>query len=171
MPAPTIALDELALDRERQVPGLVLQAVAGADLDDLDGVRPRHDGGIVYTTARQWQPGGGLLTVDSAELYTQGMDSAGFHNGPLGDLRVLELGTLLAGPFCGQLLGDMGAEVIKIEPPGQGDPMRNWGRQKAGRAVALVAGHRAQQARGHARPAPGGRAGACCSSSSRSPTS
>ena len=60
------------------------------------------------------------------------MDSAGFANGPLGDVRVLELGTLLAGPFCGQLLGDMGAEVIKIEPPGQGDPMRNWGRQKQG---------------------------------------
>ena len=52
--------------------------------------------------------------------------------GPLRDLRVLELGTLLAGPFCGQLLGDFGAEVIKIEPPGVGDPMRTWGRQKEG---------------------------------------
>jgi crotonobetainyl-CoA:carnitine CoA-transferase CaiB-like acyl-CoA transferase len=51
-----------------------------------------------------------------------------FANGALADLRVLELGTLLAGPFCGQILGDMGAEVIKIEPPGQGDPMRVWGR-------------------------------------------
>jgi formyl-CoA transferase len=55
-----------------------------------------------------------------------------FKNGPLSDLRVIEMGTLLAGPFCGQLMGDMGAEVIKIEPPGQGDPMRAWGRQKAG---------------------------------------
>jgi formyl-CoA transferase len=55
-----------------------------------------------------------------------------FRNGPLSDLRVLELGTLLAGPFCGQLLGDMGAEIIKIEPPGQGDPLRVWGQQKAG---------------------------------------
>lgn len=55
-----------------------------------------------------------------------------FQNGALSDLRVLELGTLLAGPFCGQLLGDMGAEVIKIEPPNQGDPMRMWGRQKHG---------------------------------------
>jgi formyl-CoA transferase len=52
--------------------------------------------------------------------------------GPLAGLRVVELGTLLAGPFCGQLLGDFGAEVIKVEPPGQGDPMRVWGREKAG---------------------------------------
>lgn len=50
--------------------------------------------------------------------------------GPLADLRVIELGVLLAGPFCGQLLGDMGAEVIKIEQPGKGDPMREWGREK-----------------------------------------
>ena len=55
-----------------------------------------------------------------------------FKNGPLTDLRVLELGTLLAGPFCGQLLGDLGAEIIKIEPPNQGDPMRVWGRQTEG---------------------------------------
>jgi formyl-CoA transferase len=52
--------------------------------------------------------------------------------GALADLRVLELGTLIAGPFCGQLLGDLGAEVIKIEAPGQGDPMRHWGPQKRG---------------------------------------
>ncbi len=45
-------------------------------------------------------------------------------------LRVIELGQLLAGPFCGQLLGDMGAEVIKVEPPGDGDPMRVWGQGK-----------------------------------------
>lgn len=46
---------------------------------------------------------------------------------------MLELGTLIAGPFCGQLLGDMGAEVIKIEAPGQGDPMRHWGPQERGK--------------------------------------
>jgi crotonobetainyl-CoA:carnitine CoA-transferase CaiB-like acyl-CoA transferase len=51
-----------------------------------------------------------------------------FANGALADLRVLELGSLLAGPFCGQILGDMGADVIKIEPPNQGDPLRVWGR-------------------------------------------
>jgi formyl-CoA transferase len=49
----------------------------------------------------------------------------------LEDLRVVEMGQLLAGPFCGQLLADFGADVIKIEPPGDGDPMRNWGREKA----------------------------------------
>jgi len=54
-----------------------------------------------------------------------------FARGPLSDLRVIEMGTLLAGPFCGQLLGDLGAEVIKIEPPNQGDPLRMWGQEKA----------------------------------------
>lgn len=54
------------------------------------------------------------------------------NNGALAGVRVVELGQLIAGPFCGQLLGDMGAEIIKIEPPaidgkGGGDPMRNWG--------------------------------------------
>ena len=48
--------------------------------------------------------------------------------GPLTDIRLIELGQLIAGPFCGQLMADMGADVIKVEPPGQGDPMRVWGR-------------------------------------------
>lgn len=51
--------------------------------------------------------------------------------GALAGIRVIELGQLIAGPFCGQLLGDMGAEVVKVEPPGQGDPMRQWGRGDA----------------------------------------
>lgn len=46
--------------------------------------------------------------------------------GQLDGLRVLELGSLIAGPFCARLLGDMGARVIKVEPPGTGDPLRNW---------------------------------------------
>jgi len=53
------------------------------------------------------------------------------NQGPLAGLRLIEMGTLLAGPFCGQLMGDFGAEVIKVEPPKQGDPMRVWGREKA----------------------------------------
>jgi formyl-CoA transferase len=48
--------------------------------------------------------------------------------GCLSGLRVIEMGQLIAGPFCGQLMGDMGADVIKVEPPGVGDPMRQWGR-------------------------------------------
>ncbi len=48
--------------------------------------------------------------------------------GPLTDIRMIELGQLIAGPFCGQLFADMGADVIKVEPPGTGDPMRVWGR-------------------------------------------
>ncbi|MEZ6028116.1 MAG: CoA transferase [Hyphomonadaceae bacterium] len=48
-------------------------------------------------------------------------------SGPLAGLRVIEMGSLIAGPFCGQLMGDMGADVIKIEPPGVGDPLRQWG--------------------------------------------
>ncbi len=44
---------------------------------------------------------------------------------------MLEAGQLLAGPFAGQLMGDMGADVIKVEPPGVGDPMRQWGREKS----------------------------------------
>ncbi|MCC6480000.1 CaiB/BaiF CoA transferase family protein [Sphingorhabdus sp.] len=47
--------------------------------------------------------------------------------GALKDLKVIEMGQLIAGPFCGQLLGDMGADVVKIEPPEVGDPMRQWG--------------------------------------------
>jgi formyl-CoA transferase len=50
--------------------------------------------------------------------------------GPLAGVRVIECGSLIAGPFCGQLLGDFGAEVIKVEDPAGGDPMRAWGPQK-----------------------------------------
>jgi formyl-CoA transferase len=48
----------------------------------------------------------------------------------LSDLRVVEMGQLLAGPFAGQLFADFGADVVKVEPPGVGDPMREWGREK-----------------------------------------
>ncbi len=48
--------------------------------------------------------------------------------GPLADLRVLELGTLIAGPFAGRWFADFGAEVIKIEHPSHGDPLRKWGK-------------------------------------------
>ncbi|TWH16075.1 formyl-CoA transferase/succinyl-CoA--D-citramalate CoA-transferase [Rhodococcus rhodochrous J45] len=50
------------------------------------------------------------------------------NTGPLAGLRVIEFGQLLAGPYVGTLLGDFGAEVIKVEQPDKGDPMRDWGR-------------------------------------------
>jgi succinyl-CoA---D-citramalate CoA-transferase len=49
-------------------------------------------------------------------------------DGPLSGLRVIEFGQLLAGPYVGTLLGDFGAEVVKVEPPPRGDAMRDWGR-------------------------------------------
>jgi len=55
--------------------------------------------------------------------------------GPLAGLRVLELGSLIAGPFCGKTLADFGAEVIKIEPPGEGDPLRKWRRLRNGTSL------------------------------------
>src|SRR3954463_16249969 len=46
--------------------------------------------------------------------------------GPLAGLKVVELGQLIAGPFAAKTLADFGAEVVKIEPPGSGDPLRQW---------------------------------------------
>src|SRR3979409_579751 len=48
-------------------------------------------------------------------------------DGPLAGTRVVDLTRILAGPLCTMMLGDMGAEVIKIEPPGSGDDTRSWG--------------------------------------------
>ena len=56
-------------------------------------------------------------------------------SGPLAGIRVVELGTLIAGPFVGKTLGDFGAEVIKIEPPGEGDPLRKWRRLRNGTSL------------------------------------
>ena len=56
-------------------------------------------------------------------------------DGPLAGLRVLELGQLIAGPFAAKTLADFGADVIKIEPPGAGDPLRQWRLLKDGTSV------------------------------------
>lgn len=65
------------------------------------------------------QPGNG---IDRAPMALQGV-------------RVIEMGQLIAGPFAGKTLGEFGAEVIKIEPPGAGDPLRNWRMLKDGTSV------------------------------------
>jgi formyl-CoA transferase len=56
-------------------------------------------------------------------------------SGPLAGVKVLELGSLIAGPFCAKTLGDFGAEVIKIEPPGEGDALRKWRRMRHGTSL------------------------------------
>src|SRR6266542_570432 len=55
--------------------------------------------------------------------------------GPLTGLRVLELGQVLAGPFAGALLAWFGADVIKVEPPGEGDPVRTWRQMHKGTSL------------------------------------
>jgi crotonobetainyl-CoA:carnitine CoA-transferase CaiB-like acyl-CoA transferase len=57
---------------------------------------------------------------------------------PLQGLRVIDLSKVLAGPLCGQSLGEMGAEVIKIEPPGSGDDTRAWMPKKDGQAALFL---------------------------------
>ncbi len=48
-------------------------------------------------------------------------------NAPLNKIRVLDIATFIAAPFCGVILADFGAEVLKIEKPGEGDPLRQFG--------------------------------------------
>src|SRR4051794_19525439 len=76
---------------------------------------------------RRWRLDGVVSeTIEDGDPMTH--DDSG--PGPLAGLRLLELGTLLAGPFAGRLLGDMGAEIIKVEPPGKPDPLREWGQAR-----------------------------------------
>ena len=69
------------------------------------------------------------MTLPAGDLKATAV-AEGRRIGPLAGIRVIELGTLLAGPFTGRLLGDMGAEVIKVEAPGQPDPIREWGKAR-----------------------------------------
>src|ERR1700754_1647966 len=55
--------------------------------------------------------------------------------GPLAGLKVVELGQLIAGPFAAKTLADFGADVVKIEPPGVGDPLRKWRLLKDGTSM------------------------------------
>lgn len=62
-------------------------------------------------------------------------DSRPALQGPLRGVRVIELGSIIAGPFATRLLADMGAEVIKVEAPDRLDPMRDWGEEHKGRSL------------------------------------
>ncbi|QBM29189.1 CaiB/BaiF CoA transferase family protein [Hydrogenophaga pseudoflava] len=67
--------------------------------------------------------------------HTHGETTQAPRPGPLSGLKVLELGQLIAGPFAGKTLADFGADVVKIEPPGAGDPLRKWRLLKDGTSV------------------------------------
>ena len=83
---------------------------------------------------------------------------------PLTNVRVVEFGQLIAGPLVGTMLGDFGAEVIKVEPPA-GDQMRDWGQRAPRRPHAVVVGARTQQAlRGAGPQGPRGRGDRAASS-------
>jgi formyl-CoA transferase len=68
----------------------------------------------------------GIKDVTAPDIATAGEES----DGPLAGVRVLELGSLLAGPFAARLIGDLGAEIIKIEAPGSPDSLREWGQSQ-----------------------------------------
>jgi crotonobetainyl-CoA:carnitine CoA-transferase CaiB-like acyl-CoA transferase len=72
-------------------------------------------------TRPQYAPARGVATASDSPPPPKSKRSA-----PLAGVKVLELGQLIAGPFCGQLLAHFGADVIKVEPPGAGDPLRVW---------------------------------------------
>lgn len=57
--------------------------------------------------------------------------------GALSHLRAIEVGAFIAGPFCGQILADLGMDVIKVEPPGRGDAMRTWGAARTSNGKSL----------------------------------
>jgi formyl-CoA transferase len=80
-------------------------------------------------------------------------------SGPLTGIKVLELGSLIAGPFCAKTLADFGAEVVKIEPPGEGDPLRKWRRMRNGTSLWWHVQSRNKKSVRHLRPAPARRPG------------
>src|SRR5258708_4919472 len=62
-------------------------------------------------------------------------------NGPLAGVRVVDASRVLAGPYLAMLLGDLGAEVIKVERPGTGDPTRSWGPPWVGEGANRVSAY------------------------------
>src|SRR5438445_10682743 len=65
--------------------------------------------------------------------------------GPLDGVRVLEVASFISGPYAAMLLADLGAEVIKVEPPGTGDPFRGWGERQGGERPQFAAYNRGKK--------------------------
>ena len=79
--------------------------------------------------ARRHAPGPDDAVASARRGYDRAMhedDKPAPASGPLQGLKVVELGQLIAGPFAAKTLADFGADVIKVEPPGAGDPLRKW---------------------------------------------
>ena len=72
--------------------------------------------------------------------------------GALSGMRVLDLTRVLAGPLCTMWLGDLGADVLKVELPGRGDDTRGWGPPFVGTEFGLLPRREPQQAKHHAEP-------------------
>ena len=112
---------DLRLRRDRC---LVLESVAEAHVTQHDGVGKGHHRDSLRVPSGIFDSMGNERDheLDKVSMTTE----SATRTGPLLGVRVLELGNFIAGPFAGQLFGDYGAEVIKVEAP-EGDPMRHWG--------------------------------------------
>jgi len=87
------------------------------------------DRGVTSGGPDSWEPG------DAAPDLGAGGEGIPAAFGPIAGLRVLDLGTMIAGPITAAFLGDFGAEVVKVEHPELGDDLRNWPPMKAGRSL------------------------------------
>jgi formyl-CoA transferase len=102
---------------------------------------PEQRDGLPAPPHRQVRGQPSALRADLPFMNTHSVDpasestAAALRVGPLAGLKVVELGQLIAGPFAAKTLADFGAEVIKIEPPGSGDPLRKWRLLKDGTSV------------------------------------